>query len=192
MRLHARIVPKAMARAFGCCWATTSVFRQRDFVAGLIFFCYNDYRTHVGDRGSGAMKQRVHGVVDVYGARKPSYAVLRAESSPLDTFSVSGNPAQLTVQLKTRTAAPAYALRGYLLRTVVYGFGDIPVERFETKLPDLEPGGQASAVSQAHRNAARAGEAGRAASRRFFRRDRGLEAVATSPPRSRRGGTKPW
>src|ERR1017187_2662284 len=65
------------------------VFRQRDYVAGLIFFCYNDYRTHVGDRGVGAMQQRVHGVVDVYGARKPSYDVLRAESSPLESLDVS-------------------------------------------------------------------------------------------------------
>jgi beta-glucuronidase len=122
------------------------VFRQRDFVAGLIFFCYSDYRTHVGDRGVGAMQQRVHGVVDVYGARKPSYEALRTESSPLEAFDVSGKPGELRVQLKTRTAAPAYALRGYVLRAVVHGFGDIPVERFETKLPDLAPGGQTSAI----------------------------------------------
>ncbi|MFY9726178.1 MAG: glycoside hydrolase family 2 TIM barrel-domain containing protein [Bryobacteraceae bacterium] len=122
------------------------VFRQRDFVAGMIFFCYNDYRTHVGDRGVGALKQRVHGVVDLYGERKPSYEVLRTESSPLEVFSVSGTPTELKVQLKTRAVAPAYALRGYALRAVVYGFGDIPVERLETKLADLEPGGQASAM----------------------------------------------
>jgi beta-glucuronidase len=122
------------------------VFRQRDFVAGLIFFCYNDYRTHVGDRGLGAMQQRVHGVVDLYGERKPSYEVLRVESSPLEAFNVSGKPGELKVQLKTRTAAPAYTLRDYILRTVVYGFGDIPVERVETRLPDIEPGGQTSAT----------------------------------------------
>ena len=122
------------------------VFRQRDFVAGLIFFCYNDYRTHVGDRGVGAMQQRVHGVVDVYGARKPSYEVLRLESSPLEAFSVSGKAGELKVQLKSRNAAPAYTLRGYTLRTVVYGFGGIPVERIETRLPDIAPGGQTSAV----------------------------------------------
>jgi beta-glucuronidase len=120
------------------------VFRQRDFVAGQIFFCYNDYRTHVGDRGVGALQQRVHGVVDVYGARKPSYEVLRVESSPLESFHVSGKAGELTVQFTTRTAAPAYALRGYTLRAVVYGSGDIPVERIETRLPELEPGDQTS------------------------------------------------
>jgi beta-glucuronidase len=120
------------------------VFRQRDFIAGLIFFCYNDYRTHVGDRGVGALQQRVHGVVDVYGARKPSYDVLRAESSPLESFQVSGKAGELKVQFTARTAAPAYTLRGYTLRALVYGFGDIPVERIETRLPELEPGDQTS------------------------------------------------
>lgn len=120
------------------------VFRQRDFIAGLIFFCYNDYRTHVGDRGVGALQQRVHGVVDLYGARKPSYDVLRVESSPLESFDVSGQGRELKVQFETRTAAPAYTLRGYILRAVVYGLGDIPVERIETRLPELEPGDRTS------------------------------------------------
>lgn len=120
------------------------VFRQRDYIAGLIFFCYNDYRTHVGDRGLGAMKQRVHGVVDVYGQRKPSYEQLRAESSPVESLDAEGILGALNVRLKTRASGPAYALRGYKLRAVVYGFGNIPVERIEAALPDLVPGDQTS------------------------------------------------
>jgi beta-glucuronidase len=120
------------------------VFRQRDYIAGLIFFCYNDYRTHVGDRGVGALKQRVHGVVDVYGVRKPSFEELRAESSPVESLNASGKATELTVQVKARTAVPAYTLRGYKLRAVSYGFGDIPVERFEALLPDLAPGEQST------------------------------------------------
>jgi len=120
------------------------VFRQRDYIAGLIFFCYNDYRTHVGDRGSGALKQRVHGVVDVYGQKKPSYQVLRTEASPLEVFAVDGKVGDLKVRLKTRDSVPSYALRGYKLRVLVYGYGDIPVERVESNLPDLRPGGDAA------------------------------------------------
>ena len=30
-----------------------AALRSKDFVGGAIFFCYNDYRTHVGDRGVG-------------------------------------------------------------------------------------------------------------------------------------------
>ena len=124
------------------------VFRQRDYIGGLIFFCYNDYRTHVGDRGTGVMKQRVHGVVDLYGEKKPSHGELRAESSPLERFDVSGKPGELKVNLVSRNTVPAYTLRGYKLRAVVYGFGDIPVERWEAALPDLEPGGRTSVVVQ--------------------------------------------
>ena len=117
-----------------------AVFRERPWVAGLIFFCYNDYRTHVGDKGRGVMKQRVHGVVDVYGARKPSYEVLRSESSPVEFLHAKGRPAKLSVALATRTTVPAYVLRGYTLRAVAYGFGEIPIERLSTALPEMKPG----------------------------------------------------
>jgi beta-glucuronidase len=116
------------------------VFRERPFVAGLIFFDYNDYRTHVGDRGTGAMKQRVHGVVDVYGAKKPSWETLRTESSPLEWMRVSGSPAALDVALQSRAAVPAYTLRGYDLRAVAYGFGNTPVERAAVRIEMLAPG----------------------------------------------------
>jgi beta-glucuronidase len=120
------------------------VFRQRDFVAGLIFFCYNDYRTHIGDKGAGVMKQRVHGVVDVYGARKPSFEPLREESSPVETLEATGRPEALEVRVKTRVTVPAYTLRGYTVRGVAYGFGNIPLERREAKVEALAPGAAAA------------------------------------------------
>jgi beta-glucuronidase len=129
------------------------VFREHDFVAGLIFFCYNDYRTHVGDKGVGATKQRVHGVVDLYGARKPSYELLRAESSPVESLTVKGGPGALDVVLRTRETVPSYTLAGYKLRAVCYGHGDIPLERFEADLPSLAPGKEA-AVAVAFREKA--------------------------------------
>ncbi|HEX6545787.1 MAG TPA: glycoside hydrolase family 2 TIM barrel-domain containing protein [Bryobacteraceae bacterium] len=116
-----------------------AVFRKKPYIGGLIFFCYNDYRTHVGDRGSGVMKQRVHGVVDLYGARKPSYEALRSESSPIESMDISGSPVALKLILRTRNAVPAYTLRGYKLRGLYYGFGEIPTERKEIELPDLSP-----------------------------------------------------
>jgi beta-glucuronidase len=112
------------------------VFRDRPWVAGLIFFSYNDYRTHIGDKGAGALKQRVHGVVDLFGARKPSWDALRRESSPV--AALSAGPEE--VVLSTRDTVPAYTLRGYKLRVVGYGDGDIPVERVLSVLPDLAPG----------------------------------------------------
>jgi beta-galactosidase len=121
-----------------------AVFRAHDYVAGLIFFCYNDYRTHIGDKGTGVTKQRVHGVVDLYGARKPSYEQLRADSSPIESLEITGAVGQLRLTVRTRQAVPSYTLRGYKVRAVVYGFGDIPLERPEAPLPELSPGQQSS------------------------------------------------
>jgi beta-glucuronidase len=125
-----------------------AIFRKKDYISGLIFFCYNDYRTHVGDRGLGVLQQRVHGVVDLYGERKQSYPLLRNESSPIDSIEVEGHPKQFTVTVRTREHVPAYTLRGYTLRGVYYGYGDIPIEQKAIALPDLVPG-QEHAINMA-------------------------------------------
>ncbi|HVX65489.1 MAG TPA: glycoside hydrolase family 2 TIM barrel-domain containing protein [Bryobacteraceae bacterium] len=116
------------------------VFRAHESVAGLIFFNYNDYRTHVGDRGTGALRQRVHGVVDLYGVKKASWEALRRESSPVEAVELSGSRAALQVAVRTRAAVPSYTLRGYKLRGIAFGAGQIPVERVEAPLPALAPG----------------------------------------------------
>jgi beta-galactosidase len=108
-------------------------------VAGLIFFCYNDYRTHVGDRGVGVLKQRVHGVVDLYGAKKPSYDVLRDASSPVEALDLSGEGNTLRATVRTRGRLPAHTLTGYRLRWVVYAAQGYPVQH-EADLPTMAPG----------------------------------------------------
>jgi beta-galactosidase len=118
----------------------TGVCREAKYVAGLIFFCYNDYRTHIGDKGAGVMKQRIHGVVDLLGERKPSYSMLRVESSPIESLNCSGNPSSFTVTLRTRDSIPAYQLTGYKLRGILYGFANIPLECRQASLPVLTPG----------------------------------------------------
>jgi glycosyl hydrolase family 2 len=121
----------------------TDAYRRYDYVAGAIFFDYNDYRTHVGDKGWGALKQRVHGVVDLYGSRKPSYDVLRQESSPVEALEVRRDGDTYRVVVATRDKMPAYTLEGYTLRWVVYGFDDLPMEEHEMPLPPLAPGRKA-------------------------------------------------
>jgi beta-glucuronidase len=120
------------------------VLRTKSYIGGAIFFCYNDYRTHVGDRGFGVLKQRVHGVVDVYGNKKPSYDLLRVESSPVESASTADFPKAVTFSFRTRTHVPAYTLRGYKIRAVSFGDGDVPVERKEMPLPDLPAGSEAN------------------------------------------------
>ena len=119
-----------------------AAIRSKDFVGGAIFVCYNDYRTHVGDRGVGALKQRVHGVVDVYGSRKPSYEVLRQESSPIESLIVENQLNAFQLRLRTRHDVPMYILRGYKLRGIFYGQGGIPVEQQQLELPEIASGGE--------------------------------------------------
>jgi len=121
-----------------------TVFRERDYIAGLIFFCYNDYRTHIGDSGKGVLRQRVHGVVDVWGNHKPSYELLREESSPIAELRIEGVPTAFRVTVQTRPHVPAYTLRGYRLRGTYFGYGQIPIEQQEASLPELKPGSEAS------------------------------------------------
>ena len=113
--------------------------RSKEYTAGAIFFCYNDYRTHVGDRGTGVLKQRVHGVVDIYGAKKASYELLRRESSPIESLTLENHLNAFHVALKTRGDLPMYTLRGYTLRGTFYGQGNIPVELQEVEIPELRP-----------------------------------------------------
>jgi beta-galactosidase len=130
------------ARRIGILQTHTRIYRDFDFVGGAIFFCYNDYRTHMGDKGRGRLKQRVHGVVDLYGARKPSFEALRNESSPIERFEVVPGGAGLDVFVFTRRRLPAYTLDGYRLRWIVYGFGGLPMEQHEMPLPELAPGAE--------------------------------------------------
>lgn len=128
--------------------AHDEVFLQDPNVAGLIFFCYNDYRTHMGDKGIGVLKQRVHGVVDVYGNRKPSYDVLRRESSPVAALKVTRSGQTWSASLTTRDKVPCYTLRGYALRFTLHGFGGLPMEQKSVALPVLEPGASAQAAAE--------------------------------------------
>ena len=140
--------PEGDARRIEVLREHNRVFREREYVGGLIFFCYNDYRTHIGDKGVGVMKQRIQGVLDLYGNRKPSWTVLRYESSPIESLAVEGSGKEFTIRVRTRKTAPAYTLDGYKLQAVLYGYSEIPLERYEAPLPRLAPGDEAKVSVQ--------------------------------------------
>ena len=116
--------------------------RSKEFVGGAIFFCYNDYRTHVGDRGIGGLQQRVHGVVDLFGVHKPSYELLRRECSPIESIAVENQLNKFDLLITVRRDLPMYTLRGYKVRGLFFGQGKIPIERREVNLPDAAPGSE--------------------------------------------------
>jgi beta-glucuronidase len=121
--------------------AHTKVFRKFPEVAGAIYFDYNDYRTLVGDKGAGALRQRVHGVVDLYGSRKPSFEALRLQASPIESAVLrKAGDARYVLEIRTRPQLPDYTLRGYRLRWLAYGYDNLPMDGAKTELPDAMPG----------------------------------------------------
>jgi beta-glucuronidase len=120
----------------------TQVFRESGDVAGAIYFDYNDYRTLVGDKGAGALRQRVHGVVDLYAQRKPSFDALRVQASPVEQFRLELAGDELQLHVVTRKTLPAYTLRGYRVRWLFHGYDDVPVEGQLDALADLTPGSE--------------------------------------------------
>jgi hypothetical protein len=116
------------------------VMRSKPFVAGAVFWCYQDYRTPGGDY--------VMGVVDVHRERRGSWQLLREEYAPIlfgsVTLTASGDCRSATVALRTRGPLecdmPAYVLRGYRLQWAVMRQGEgTPFAEGTLALPVLAP-----------------------------------------------------
>jgi len=119
------------------------IFRGKPFVAGAIFWTYQDYRTR---------SNFIMGLVDFNRNRRISWEVLREEYAPVLIDSLTLSPLAdgqraATITLHTRGSIdvdmPSYTLRGYSLHWVVtspdgrtkFSEGDIP-------LPTLAPASQ--------------------------------------------------
>jgi hypothetical protein len=98
-------------------------FARHDFVAGAIFWCYQDYKSHRNlwpGETSGYVEM---GLVDENRQRLPSYTVWKDETSParLSVEWTKGSPFgpptgfRATVTRRPPTELPAYDLRGYRL-----------------------------------------------------------------------------
>jgi beta-glucuronidase len=80
--------------------------------------------------------------VDLYGAHKPSYDLLCRESSPIESLAIERQGNRFRVLMRVRHDLPRYTLRGYKLRGLFFGEGNIPVECQEVDLPDSVPGSE--------------------------------------------------
>ena len=122
----------------------TNEFRKSKSIAGAIFFCYNDYRTHMGDKDQGVFKQRVHGVVDLLNQRKPSWQALREESSPIKSITITQQePNSFNIEILTRSLEndlPAYTQRDYVLIWRAYNTQNLPIESGRRTISVLKPG----------------------------------------------------
>ena len=100
-------------------------YRTLPQIAGTVYFCLNDYRTHMGEEGEGRLKRRVHGSADLTGCPKPSYFTVQREYAPLLAVRTENG-----LQLTCRQDLPSYAVCGYVLKN---GAALISI-------PDLLPG----------------------------------------------------
>jgi hypothetical protein len=117
------------------------VFRSRPFIAGAIFFTYQDHRTPNG---------LLMGVVDAWRQRRGAWALLREAYAPavLDAVhrsSAAGGSRRATVVLRVRGPGardlPAYTLQGYRLAwTVTAPEGQRVFAQGIIPLPTLPPG----------------------------------------------------
>lgn len=103
----------------------TNFYRRIPSIVGTIYFCLNDYRTHMGEEGHGRLCRRVHGSATLTGDRKPSYYTVQREHAPL--IVQQSNEGLL---LTCRADLPCYCVEGY---TITDGVRSIPI-------PTLQPG----------------------------------------------------
>jgi beta-glucuronidase len=116
------------------------VYRKFPAISGVINFCLNDYRTQMGEEGTGMLRRRVHGSTDIFGEPKPSYYVVREECAPVRIISVELNDDKLRLKIKCAADIPSYSVEGYFLE-----YGDSGGKTIHTEqIPPLKPDETAS------------------------------------------------
>lgn len=109
---------------------------SRPYVVGFIYFCLNDYRTHVGEEGIGKYKIRRHGLTDIYFHPKPSYYLFRQLCAPVEIAGVGkSGDADVKVTIRARASVPEYTVAGYTLK-----YRTRNGEEQKMPLPILTPG----------------------------------------------------
>jgi beta-galactosidase len=109
---------------------------SRPFIVGYIYFCLNDYRTHVGEEGIGRFKIRRHGLTDVYLRPKPSYYLFKQLCTPVEISALGkSNESDAKVTIRAKASIPQYTLVGYTLE-----YRTIDGTSVRMPLPVLTPG----------------------------------------------------
>lgn len=91
-------------------------YGSQPYVAGAIYFCLNDYRTHMGEDTTYGYPQRVHGICDIHLNKKPSFDTLKKISSPLIVRKLQVTDQSIRLTLGGNTGIPSYTVRNYQVK----------------------------------------------------------------------------
>lgn len=117
-----------------------SVYESKPYIAGVIYFCMNDYRTHMGSGKYDFHSTRVHGVYDFMGNPKPSAAILRELNSPIDVTGLNRNKENnISVTVVGSLGFPSYQLNDFIFYWSA-GVNDYLTNGQAYKLPTINPG----------------------------------------------------
>jgi beta-galactosidase len=93
-----------------------AVYETKPYIQGAIYFDLTDYRTHYpGTTDTDKLRRRIHGVYDMYGKPKPSMAVLRELSSPIEVQQMIKKGNKLSLRIYGSIGLPQHIVRGYKL-----------------------------------------------------------------------------
>jgi hypothetical protein len=123
------------------------LFSKYDFIGGLVFWCYQDYKSHRNLRPAEDQGFVEMGLVDEDRQRRPSFflwrelnapATLRVDWNPLTTYTPPAG-FRATIARRSEAEIPSYALRGYRLAWEVLDDDDQVVARGERDVPEVGP-----------------------------------------------------
>lgn len=107
-----------------------TTYGKLPYIAGAIYFCLNDYRTHLGEDHKYSYPQRVHGIVDINLNLKSSYDTIKMLCSPIEILSVEKSGNKIKVKMNAKTGIPSYTMAGYKLEA----------GKATVTIPELQPG----------------------------------------------------
>lgn len=118
---------------------TYAVYESKFNVAGVFYFCVNDYRTHMGGGLYNFHNTREHGVFDINFNPKPSAFILRELNCPIEISGLNRNKENLIdIALVASNGFPSFTLKGYKLywsqTAENYKNGELKL------LPNINPG----------------------------------------------------
>jgi beta-glucuronidase len=117
-----------------------SIYENKPYVEGAIYFDLTDYRTHYpGTSENNKFRRRIHGIYDMYGNPKPSMKVLRELSSPIEVQDMRNwGKGKLNVLMFGALGLPQHTCRGYKL--YISDKSDNYLQTKAYDLPVIKPG----------------------------------------------------